>query len=157
MTRGLHFFRSLFSLELSTRERKSSRTGFSLWLSVAKRKPSLNSEIASGLFSKRNRRVGTRPYRLIPVSGTDRLKACPAFRRCSARLQYFVWDLCAAERIRTSTVLLPPAPQAGASASSATAARGHSLMFERRLPIRRWSSSDSSATGNAVAASIAQV
>ena len=43
----------------------------------------------------------------------------------------------AAERIRTSTVLLPPAPQAGASASSATAACRHSLTFSRDSPCLR--------------------
>ncbi len=35
----------------------------------------------------------------------------------------------AVERTRTSTVLLPPAPQAGASASSATTARGLQMHF----------------------------
>src|SRR5437588_8047940 len=55
-----------------------------------------------------------------------------------------VGDYGAVERPRTSTVLLPPAPQAGASASSATTAchrladyKGDSLELRHRSPLRR--------------------
>src|ERR1700752_4984101 len=41
------------------------------------------------------------------------------------------WNLGAVEWIRTTTVLLPPAPQAGASASSATTARANAAHLFR--------------------------
>src|ERR1700751_5777776 len=48
----------------------------------------------------------------------------------------------AEEGIRTPTVLLPPAPQAGASASSATSAWGRTVSIFQRVrreqPMRAW-------------------
>src|SRR5260370_3274465 len=45
----------------------------------------------------------------------------------------------AVERTRTSTVLLPPAPQAGASASSATTARGLQMHFSfQSFSLQSW-------------------
>ena len=90
------------------------------------------------------------PILFVAIVGHARADAHP--KVCEVPLN-FGWSIIgAAERIRTSTVLLPPAPQAGASASSATTARAIlSRLGAACQPCAQ------PATRKAVAASIAQV
>jgi hypothetical protein len=66
------------------------------------------------------------PGKLMPVESTQYLEGKRAARKKNVapmECRGSLVKLGAVERIRTFTVLLPPAPQAGASASSATTAK----------------------------------
>src|SRR6266581_5529009 len=68
----------------------------------------------------------------------DKRRALDSSRSLSAKFR-LRRNFGAVERTRTSTVLLPPAPQAGASASSATTARGLQMHFSlQSFSLQSW-------------------